>query len=91
MQSGLSLAVEEADARYKQLLAEVKYVEIGQQSQLKAAELEFLQAQVELKRSEANADRMLIKAPIEGLAVMSTFAAGANWFKSSRAISLCPA
>jgi len=65
------LAVEEADARYKQLLAEVKYVEIGQQSQLKSAELEFQQAQVELKRSEANADRMLIKAPIEGLAVMS--------------------
>jgi multidrug resistance efflux pump len=66
----VKLAAEEADARYKQLLAEVKFVEIGQQSQLKNAELEFQQAQVELKRSEANADRMLIKAPIDGLVVM---------------------
>ena len=65
------LAQEEAEARYKQLLAEVKYVEIGQQSQLRTAELEYQQALVELKRSEANADRMLIKAPIDGLAVMS--------------------
>ena len=31
------LAAEEAEARYKQLLAEVKFVEIGQQSQLKNA------------------------------------------------------
>lgn len=67
----VKLAAEEAEARYKQLLSEVKYVEIGQQSQLKNAELEFQEAQVELKRAEANADRMLIKAPIDGLAVMS--------------------
>ncbi|HYP05533.1 MAG TPA: efflux RND transporter periplasmic adaptor subunit [Bryobacteraceae bacterium] len=67
----VKLAAEEAEARYKQLLAEVKYVEIGQQSQIRNAELEFQEAQVELKRAEANADRMLIKAPIDGLAVMS--------------------
>jgi biotin carboxyl carrier protein len=64
------LAAEEAEAQYKQLLAEVKFVEIGQQSQIRNADLEFAQAQVELKRAEANADRMLIKAPINGLVVM---------------------
>jgi HlyD family secretion protein len=48
----------------------VKFVDIGQQSQIKNAQLEFEQAQVELKRAEANADRMLIKAPIDGLVVM---------------------
>lgn len=64
------LAAEEAEARYKQLLAEVKFVEAGQKSQLRVAELEVQQAHVELKRAEANADRMLIKAPINGLAVM---------------------
>jgi multidrug resistance efflux pump len=68
------LAVEEAEAQYKQLLAEVKFVEIGQQSQIRNAELELAQSHIELKRAEANADRMLIKAPIDGLAVMqSTF------------------
>ena len=36
----IKLAAEEAEARYKQFLAEVKFVEIGQQSQIKNAELE---------------------------------------------------
>ena len=31
---------------------------------------------MELKRAEANADRMLIKAPINGLAVMQTMFRG---------------
>jgi HlyD family secretion protein len=75
----VKLAAEEADARYKQLLAEVKFVEIGQASEIKAAELELLQAQMELKRAEANADRMLIKAPINGLAVMQTMFRGTEF------------
>ena len=36
----IRLAAEEAEARYKQLLAEVKYVEIGYQSQIRNSELE---------------------------------------------------
>jgi HlyD family secretion protein len=75
----VKLAAEEAEARYKQLLDEVKFVEIGQASQIKAAELELLQAQMELKRAEANADRMLIKAPINGLAVMQTMFRGTEF------------
>ncbi|MEJ7606491.1 MAG: HlyD family efflux transporter periplasmic adaptor subunit [Bryobacteraceae bacterium] len=66
------LTAEEADARYKQLLGEVKFVEAGQRAQLKGTEIEFEQAKLELKRAEANADRMLMKAPIDGLAVMQT-------------------
>lgn len=73
------LAAEEAEARYKQLLAEVKFVEIGYQSQIKNAELEVQQAHMELKRAEANADRMLIKAPINGLAVMQTMFRGSEF------------
>ncbi len=75
----IKLAAEEADAKYKQLLAEVKFVEIGQASEIKAAELELMQAQMELKRAEANADRMLIKAPINGLAVMQTMFRGTEF------------
>jgi multidrug resistance efflux pump len=84
------LAEEEAEAKYKQLLAEVKYVEIGQQSQLKNAELEFQQAQVELKRSEANADRMLIKAPIDGLVVMSNTRRGGEMVQIQPGDQLMP-
>jgi HlyD family secretion protein len=73
------LAAEEAEARYKQLLAEVKFVEIGQQSQLKNARLEQQQAHLELRRAEANADRMLIKAPIDGLAVMQNTRRGTEF------------
>jgi len=75
----VKLAAEEADARYKQLLAEVKFVEIGFQSQIKNAELEVQQAHLELKRAEANADRMLIKAPINGLAVMQPMFRGTEF------------
>ncbi|HYI95413.1 MAG TPA: efflux RND transporter periplasmic adaptor subunit [Bryobacteraceae bacterium] len=73
------LTAEEAEAKYKQLLAEVKFVQIGQQSQLKNARLEQQQAHVELRRAEANADRMLIKAPINGLAVMQNTRRGTEF------------
>lgn len=68
----VKLAAEEAEAKYKQLLAEVKFVDVGYNSQVKTAELELQQAYLELKRAEANADRMLMKAPIDGLVVMQT-------------------
>jgi HlyD family secretion protein len=68
------LALEEADAQYKQVLAEEKYFDIGQAAQLRNAELDLEQAKIELRRVQANADRMLMKAAIGGLTVMqSTF------------------
>jgi hypothetical protein len=68
----VKLAAEEAQAKYKQLLAEVKFVEAGYASQVRNADLELQQARVELKRAEANADRMILKAPLNGLVVMQT-------------------
>ena len=70
----VKLALEEAEAQYKQVLAEVKYFDIGQKAQFRNAELDLKQAKIELKRAQANADRMLMKASIGGLTVMqSTF------------------
>jgi multidrug efflux pump subunit AcrA (membrane-fusion protein) len=66
------LAAEEAEAKYKQLLAEVKFVDAGYAAQVKTAEFELKQAKLELQRAEMNADRMLMKAPISGLVVMQT-------------------
>ncbi len=68
----LRLAVEEAEAQYKQYLNEVKYFEISQASDLRRAELDQAGDRVELKRSEANADKMIIRAPLDGLVVMQS-------------------
>jgi multidrug resistance efflux pump len=73
------LAAEEAEARYKQYLSEVKYVEIGQRAQLRSAEIDLQESQVELRRAEANADRMLLKAPINGIVVMQTTFRGSEF------------
>ncbi len=75
----IRLAAEEADARYQQVLKEKKYVEIGYAAQLRNAQLDFETARLELKRAEANADRMIIKAPIAGLAVMQSIFRGAEF------------
>jgi hypothetical protein len=66
----LKLALEEAEAQLKQVRNEVKYVEVGLQANKKIAELELQQTRVELQRSEANANKMVIKAPIDGMVVM---------------------
>jgi multidrug resistance efflux pump len=68
----LKLALEAAEARYKQLLTEVKFVDAQQRSQIRNAEIELEKTKIELQRSEANADRMVLKAPIDGLTVMQT-------------------
>jgi multidrug efflux pump subunit AcrA (membrane-fusion protein) len=66
------LAAEEAQARYKQLLSEVKFIDASAASQVRTAELQLQQARLELKRSEANADKMILTAPLDGLVVMQT-------------------
>ncbi|MDZ4800798.1 MAG: efflux RND transporter periplasmic adaptor subunit [Bryobacteraceae bacterium] len=72
------LAAEEADAKYKQLVAELKFAEASYASQIRIADLELQQAHVELKRAEANTDRMIMKAPINGLIVMQTIFRGSE-------------
>lgn len=64
------LALEEAEAQYKQLLAEVPFVRAGERAQLRISQLDLEQAKLELKRSQVNADRMVVKAPMGGMAVM---------------------
>jgi len=75
----LKLALEEAEARYKQMVQEVKYVDTGITADRKVAELELAQSRIELKRAEANADRMIMKAPIDGLVVMQNTFRGTDF------------
>lgn len=68
----LKLAAEEARARYKQLLNEVKPKEASQQAEYRIAQVLYEQAKNELQRIQVNTDRMLVKAPMDGLVVMGT-------------------
>jgi len=73
----LKLALEEAKANLKQLNEAAKYVDIGEKATLKVSDLDLQTAKVEYKRAEANADKMIIKAPMGGLVVMqNTFRGG---------------
>lgn len=75
----LRLALEEAQARYKQLLAEVPFVRAGEDAQVRISELDLKQSELELKRVQANVDRMSMKARMDGLAVMQSTFRGAEF------------
>jgi HlyD family secretion protein len=66
------LALEETEAKYKQIEAELKFLASSEQAQIRTSELSLEQTQAEFKRSKANVDRLLVKAPIDGLTVMLT-------------------
>jgi multidrug resistance efflux pump len=86
----MRLTAEEAEARYKQLLAEVKYVDAGYKSQLRIAEYDEQQAELELKRAEANADRMVLRAAIPGLTVMQNTFRGSEFAQIQQGDQLWP-
>ncbi len=86
----VKLALEEADARYKQVLAEVKYFDIGQKAQFRNAELDLQQTKIELKRAQANADRMVMKAAIGGLTVMQSAIRGSEMAQIQEGDQLYP-
>jgi HlyD family secretion protein len=73
----LKLNAELAKARYEQYLSEERWVRQSERAQIRNAEIDLEQTRNELKRAEQNADRMLLRAAIDGLTVMqSTFRGG---------------
>jgi multidrug resistance efflux pump len=72
------LALSEAEAKYKQLYADLKELDISQQAAIRNSEIEVEQTRIELRRAEANAARMIVKAPIGGLAVAQTIWRGGD-------------
>lgn len=75
----LKLALEEADAQYKQLKSEEAQVEISERAQTRIDELDLQQSQIELKRSEDNVNRLLLRAGMDGIVVMQTTFRGADF------------
>ena len=66
------LAVEEADAKYKQLVYEDTLVDESQRAQIRVSELTRGQSDIELQRAVNNVGRMTIKSPMDGIAVMAS-------------------
>jgi multidrug efflux pump subunit AcrA (membrane-fusion protein) len=67
----LRLTTEEADLKYKQLLAQQALVEESQRASIRASELTLAESAVELGRVENNVKRMTMAAPIDGIVVMA--------------------
>jgi multidrug efflux pump subunit AcrA (membrane-fusion protein) len=86
----VKLALEEAEAQYKQLLSEVKFVEISEKAQLRNAELDLKSSQLELRRSEFNADQMVSKAAIDGMVVMQSMLRGSEFGQIQEGDQLFP-
>ena len=72
------LAADEAKAKYDQAVQETKLVAASQQAQIRAAEIDFQQGKIELQRSENNAERMVLKAPLDGMVVMQSLFRGGD-------------
>jgi multidrug efflux pump subunit AcrA (membrane-fusion protein) len=75
----LKLAANEAEAHYKELVKEAALVEASQRAQIKAAEIERDQAKLELDRATLNVNRMVVRAPMDGIAVMQTIWRGGDF------------
>ncbi len=75
----LKLAAEEARARYQQLLKEVKDQEASWDAEYRVSELDYKETMVEFQRAEANVDKMVFRAPIDGLVVMGTTFRGSEF------------
>lgn len=67
-----TLAVEEDDAKYKQLVYESSLVEESQRAAIRSSELNRDQSRIELQRAELNVQRMVIKSPMDGIVVMQS-------------------
>jgi HlyD family secretion protein len=73
------LAVSEAKARYEQLVVEDKLLIESQRAQVKAAEIDRDQAKIEMQRAVANVDKLIMKAPMEGIIVMQSIFRGGDF------------
>ncbi len=73
------LALEESEARYKQLLLEVPHVRTGEETQRRISQLDLENSKLEQRRAETNADRMIVKSPIDGMVVMLNMMRGTEF------------
>ncbi len=84
------LAFQQAESKYKQLLKEVPFVLASEQADTRISEFNVEKAKLEQKRAQANADKMLAKAPIDGLVVMQSMFRGGDFGQIQQGDQLYP-
>jgi HlyD family secretion protein len=70
------LTYEEAQATYRQVSSEEDWVMTSESAAVHASELDLRVAQMELERAQRNAERMIVRSPIDGMVVMMTLRRG---------------
>ena len=73
------LTEQEMAAAYKEIRGEQKDFDLSQQASLRYAQLDRDQANIEFNRAVANVDKMVMKAPIDGIVVMQTIWRGGDY------------
>jgi multidrug resistance efflux pump len=86
----LKLQLEEAEARLQQLLAEVKFQQISEQAQRRNTELTLEASRKELEMAQRNIDRMIMKAPMDGMVVMQQTFRGGEFSQIKQGDQLLP-
>lgn len=66
------IAVDKAKEAYTELVKQAELQDVSQSAQIRASEFDRDQSRIELERAQANIERMSIKTPIAGIAVLQT-------------------
>jgi len=66
------IAADQNKEAYQELVKQAELQEVSQIAQIKAREFDRDQSRIELERAEANIERMSMKSPINGIAVLQT-------------------
>jgi multidrug resistance efflux pump len=75
----LKLAVEQADARYKQQQKDQDYRRASQKAELRILEIAAIRAKTRVERMENNLSRFVLKAPMDGLVVLQNIFRGGEF------------
>ncbi len=72
------MTVQQSEADLAELEGEVQLAEIARRSAMRAVEIEKEQTMIDLKRAEINLERLVIRAPIDGMIVMLSSSRGGD-------------
>jgi HlyD family secretion protein len=80
----LKLAAEETEAHYDELLKEVPLLEASQKADLRNSEITRDTSKIELQKAIANAEKMILKAPMDGIVVMQSIRRGMEFGQAQK-------
>jgi HlyD family secretion protein len=86
----LKLAVEEAKARYDQVIKQAALLEASQRAQLQGAQIDREQGRMEYDRAQRNVNLMIVRAPMDGIVVLQTIYRGGDMGPAQQGDQLYP-